>query len=122
VNNPSEAVGHWKAGRLRPLAVVDRARIELPEWREITTMKEATGFDMSYLMLRGIFMPPGVSKEAQQWYVDLFRKVTETPEWKKYIADNALKPAFLAGADYSSWLEDKEGLTKDLMKKGGLLK
>ena len=85
-------------------------------------MKEATGFDMSYLMLRGSFMPPGVSKEAQEWYVDLFRKVTETPEWKKYMTDNALKPAFLAGPDYPKWLEEKEGLTKDLMKKGGLIK
>ncbi len=122
VNNPSEAVGHWKAGRLRPLAVVDRERIPLPEWNKIPTMKEATGFDMGYTMLRGIFMPPGVSKETQEWYVDLFRKVTETPEWKKYLADNALKPAFLAGSDYPKWLEEKETLTKDLMKKGGLVK
>ncbi len=122
VNNPSEAVSHWKAGRLRPLATVDHARIDLPDWREIPIMKEATGFDMSYLMLRGIFMPPGVSKEAQEWYVDLFRKVTETPEWKKYMADNALKPAFMAGPDYPKWLEEKEALTKELMKKGGLIK
>ena len=122
VNNPSEAVGHWKAGRLRPLATVDHARIDLPDWRDIPTTKEATGFDMSYLMLRGIFMPPGVAKEAQDWYVDLFRKVTETPEWKKYMADNALKPALLAGPDYPKWLEEKEVLTKDLMKKGGLIK
>ena len=85
-------------------------------------MKEATGFDMSYLMLRGIFMPPGVSKEAQEWYVDLFRKVTETPEWKKYLSDNALKPAYLTGPEYPKWLEEKETLTKDLMKKGGLVK
>lgn len=122
VNNPSEGVGHWKAGRLRALAVIDRERIPLPEWDKIQTMKDATGFDMSYTMLRGIFMPPGVSKEAQEWYVDLFRKVTETPEWKKYIADNALKPAFLTGPEYPKWLEEKEALTKDLMKKGGLIK
>ncbi len=122
VNNPAEGVGHWKAGRLRPLAVVDHERIPLPEWNTIPTMKEATGFDMGYTMLRGIFMPPGVSKEVQDWYVDLFRKVTETPEWKKYLADNALKPGFLTGPDYPKWLEQKEAVTKDLMKKGGLIK
>ena len=65
VNNPSEAVGHWKAGRLRPLATVDHARIDLPDWRDIPIMKEATGFDMSYLMLRGIFMPPGCRKRRR---------------------------------------------------------
>ncbi len=122
VNNPSECVGHWKAGRVRPLALIDHARIDLPGWRDIPTMKEATDFDMSYLMLRGIFLPPGVPKEALEWYVDLFRKVTETPEWKKYVADNALKPAFLTGPEYVKWLQEKEALTKDLMQKGGLLK
>ena len=122
VNNPAECVGNWKAGRVRPLALVDHTRIDLPDWRDIPTMKEATGFDMSYLMIRGILMPPGIPKEAQEWYVDLFRKVTETPEWKKYVTDNALKPAFLTGAEYLKWLEEKENLTKDLMRKGGLFK
>lgn len=122
VNNPAEGVSHWKAGRLRALAVVDRERINLPDWDKIPTMKEATGFDMSYHMLRGIFMPPGVSKEVQEWYINLFRKVTETPEWKKYVSDSALKSAFLTGSAYVEWLEEKEGLTKDLMKKGGLIK
>ncbi len=109
-------------GRLRALAVVDRERINLPEWDKIPTMKEATGFDMSYHMLRGIFLPPGVSKEVQEWYINLFKKVTETPEWKKYVSDSALKPAFLTGPAYVKWLEEKEELTKDLMKKGGLIK
>ncbi len=122
VNNPAECVGHWRAGRVRPLALVDHARIDLPDWRDIPTMKEAAGFDMSYLMLRGVLMPPGIPKEAQDWYVDLLRKVTETPEWKKYVSDNALKPSFLAGGEYVKWLEGKENVTKDLMKKGGLLK
>jgi tripartite-type tricarboxylate transporter receptor subunit TctC len=122
VNNPAEGVSHWKAGRLRALAVVDRERINLPEWDKIPTMKEATGFDMSYHMLRGIFLPPGVSKEVQEWYINLFRKVTETPEWKKYLSDSALKSAFLTGPAYVKWLEEKEELTKELMKKGGLIK
>src|SRR2546422_877633 len=46
VNNPSECVGHWKAGRVRPLAVLYNSRIDLPDWREIPTMKEATGKDV----------------------------------------------------------------------------
>ncbi|MEK6709147.1 MAG: tripartite tricarboxylate transporter substrate-binding protein [Nitrospinota bacterium] len=122
VNNPSECVGHWKANRVRPLAAIDSARIQLPMWDAIPTMKEATGSDMDYHMLRGIFLPPGVSEEAREWYVSLFRKITETPEWKKYVTDNALKAEFLTGPDFVKWLEAKETLTKDLMKKGGLIK
>jgi putative tricarboxylic transport membrane protein len=121
VNNPSEGVSHWKAGRLRPLAVVDHERINLPDWNTIPTMKEATGFDTSYLMLRGIFAAPGIPKKAQAWYVDLFKKVTETPEFKKYLSDFALKPSFLAGPEFVKWLKETEDLHKDLMRKGGLI-
>jgi putative tricarboxylic transport membrane protein len=122
VNNPAEAVSHWKAGRLRPLATIDHARIALPEWDKIPTLKEATGTDLSYLMLRGFFGAPGITKEQQDFYADVLKKVTETPEWKKYISENGLKAAYLTGPDYAKWVGEQEVIHKDLMAKGGLLK
>lgn len=122
VNNPSEAVSHWKAGRLRALATIDHERINLPDWKDIPTMKESTGVDLSYFMLRGVFAAPDITKDQQDYYIGLFKKVTETSEWKKYMSDMGLKAAFLTGADYVKWLEEKEALTKDLMTKGGLIK
>jgi len=121
VNNPSECVSHWRAGKVRPLAVIDHERIPLPEWDKIPTLKEATGVDISYLMLRGIFAPPKIKKEVQDGYVELFKRVAETQDWKNYVDQYALKPAFLAGPDYVKWLEQKEAATKDLMEKGGML-
>jgi putative tricarboxylic transport membrane protein len=122
VNNPAEAVSHWKAGRLKPLATIDHARIALPEWDKIPTMKETIGVDMSYLMLRGIFAAPGITKEQQDFYVDCLKKVTETPEWKKYVSDMGLMAAFLSGPDYAKWVGEQEVIHKDLMTKGGLIK
>jgi len=122
VNNPAEAVSHWKAKRLRALATIDHERINLPLWKEIPTLKEATGVDVSYLMLRGIFGAPGITKEQQEYYINVMKKVTETPEWKKYISDMGLKGAFLTGSDFVKWLDEKDKATKDLMAKGNLLK
>ena len=121
VNNPIECVGHWKAGRVRPLAVFDTERIPVHEWKDIPTAKDATGADIHYLMLRGIFGAPGMPKDAVDWYIALFKKVTETPEWSKYMDDGALKPAFAAGPEYVTWLEGADKLHRDLMTKGGLL-
>jgi putative tricarboxylic transport membrane protein len=122
VNNPSEALSHWKAGRLRPLATIDHERIDQPIWKPIPTMKEATGKDMSYLMLRGFFAAPGITKEQQEFYSGVFKKVSETPEWKKYTSDMGLKDAYLAGPEYVKWLEEKDKATQDLMRKGALIK
>jgi len=122
VNNPAECVSHWKAGRVRPLAVFDAARIPDPDWKDIATVKEALGTDIQYLMLRGIFGAPDMPKEAVAWYVDFLKKVYETPEFKKYLSDGALKPAFATGGEYVKWVEEAEQMHKDLMAKGGLLK
>jgi len=122
VNNPIECVSHWKAGRVRPLAVFDTTRLSVGEWKDIPTVKEALGVDVNYLMLRGIFGAPNMPKDAVDWYVSFLKKISETPEWKKYMEDGALKPAFASGAEYVKWVEENEQLHKDLMAKGGLLK
>jgi len=122
VNNPIECASHWKAGRVRPLAVFDTARIPVAEWKDIPTVKDALGVDIHYLMLRGIFGAPDMPKDAAEWYQGFLKKVSETPEWKKYLEEGALKPAFATGAEYTKWLGEAEELHRDLMAKGGLLK
>jgi tripartite-type tricarboxylate transporter receptor subunit TctC len=122
VNNPNEAVGHWKAGRVRPLGIFDTERLDLPAWKTVPTIKEALGQDIHYLMLRGIFAAPGIPKDAQEWYIDLLKKVSDTPEWRKFTDDGGLKRAFLTGSYYTQWLGQTENLQKDLMTKGGLIK
>jgi tripartite-type tricarboxylate transporter receptor subunit TctC len=122
VNNPAECVSHWKAGRVRPLGVFDTARISAPDWKAIPTVKEALGADIHYLMLRGIFGAPGIPQDAVQWYTDFLKKVYETADFKKYLSDGALKPAFATGSEYVKWVEENEKLHRELMTKGGLLK
>ena len=122
VNNPAECVSHWKSGTVRPLAVFDTARIPVADWKAIPTAKEALGADIHYLMLRGIFGAPDMPKEAVEWYVGFLKKVYDTPDFQKYMEDNALKPAFASGTEYVKWVEENEQLHRDLMAKGGLLK
>jgi putative tricarboxylic transport membrane protein len=122
VNNPAECVSHWKAGRVRPLAVFDSARIPVDSWKDIPTVKEALGADIQYLMLRGIFGPPDMPKDAVEWYQAFLKKVIDTPDWKKYLEEGALKPAWATGAEYTKWVEENDKLHQDLMAKGGLLK
>jgi putative tricarboxylic transport membrane protein len=122
VNNPIECVSHWKAGRVRPLAVFDSARIAVPEWKDIPTIKQALNVDITYLMLRGIFGPPAMPKEAVEWYQGFLKKVMDTPEFQAYLNDGALKSAWLTGPELTAWMEKEDQVHRDLMAKGGLLK
>jgi len=127
VNNPIEAVAQWRAGALRPLCVFDSKPLPGKDkiagdmsWSDIPTCK-SQGLDIEYLMLRGIFMPAGVPKEAVDFYVDLLKKVRATPEWAQLMNDGAFNQTFIAGADYAKWVATEEQRHRDLMKEAGFL-
>ena len=127
VNNPIEAVAQWRAGKLRALCVFDGQRMpyknkvtDAQSWYDIPTCKE-TGIPMEYLMLRGIFMPAGVSQDVVSFYVELFKKVRGTAEWQKFMEDGAFNQTFMAGREYADWVAKAESLHRNLMKEAGFL-
>ena len=127
VNNPIEAVAQWRAGKLRPLCVFDDTRMpyknkvtDTMSWSDIPTCKES-GVPTDYVMLRGIFMPAGANKEQVDYYVDVFKKVRETPEWRKFMEDGAFNQTFMSGPEYTTWIEKTEGMHRELMREAGFL-
>ena len=127
VNNPIEAVAQWRAGSLRALCVFDDERMpykakvtDTQSWNDIPTCKEA-GVPTDYVMLRGIFMAPGVAPDQLAFYVDLMKKVHDTPDWKEYMEKGAFNQTFMVGADFAKWLTAAEGNHRTLMTEAGFL-
>jgi tripartite-type tricarboxylate transporter receptor subunit TctC len=127
VNNPIEAVAQWRAGSLRALCVFDDERMpyktkvtDTQSWYDIPTCKEA-GVPTDYVMLRGIFMAPGVAPDQLAFFVDLMKKVHETPDWKEYMEKGAFNQTFMVGADFTKWLTAAENTHRTLMTEAGFL-
>jgi len=127
VNNPIEAVAQWRAGKLRPLCLFDDQRLsykakvtDTMSWADIPTCKES-GVPTDYVMLRGIFMAPGVTADQTAFYVDLLKKVRETPDWKEFMEKGAFNTTSLTGAEFRAWLEKAEAMHKQLMTEAGFL-
>lgn len=127
VNNPAEAVAQWRAGKLRALCVFDAKRMPYKEkitdsqsWGDIPTCKEA-GVPTEYTMLRGIFMPAGVSKDQLAFYQGLLKKVRETPEWKDYMEKGAFNQTSMEGDQFFQWLGSAEQRHRELMKEAGFI-
>ncbi len=127
VNNPIEAESHWRSGKLRPLCVFDKVKMPYPEkltatqsWADVPTCPSA-GIPVEYLMLRGIFMAPGVTPDQQKYFVDLFARVRALPEWKDFMAKGAFNQTSLSGQAYFDWLAANEQMHRSLMKEAGFL-
>jgi tripartite-type tricarboxylate transporter receptor subunit TctC len=89
-------------------------------WNDIPTCTSA-GMPLEYLMLRGIFMPPGVSDDQVKYYLELFKKVRALPEWKDFMEKGAFKQTALTGKEYFDWLGKNEQLHRELMKEAGFI-
>jgi putative tricarboxylic transport membrane protein len=127
VNNPIEAVAQWKGDAVRPLCVFDGKQLPYTDavapgksWGSIATCK-SQGLDVEYLMLRGIFTSPGATKDQVDYYVDLLKKVRETPEWAALMKEGAFNQTFMVGADYAKWVENEAKRHETLMKDAGFL-
>lgn len=127
VNNPIEAESHWRAGKLRALCVMDKDKLPYKDkvtatqaWGDLPTCASA-GIPVEYVMLRGIFMPPGVTPDQTKYYLDLFAKVRATPEWKDFMNKGAFRQTALSGQEFFDWLGKNEQMHRTLMKEAGFI-
>jgi len=127
VNNPIEAVAQWRGGQLKPLCVFDSTNLPVKDkiagevsWADIPTCK-SQGLDIEYLMLRGVFTTPGATPDQVAFYVDLLKKVRETPEWKALMHDGAFNQTFMTGDEFAKWVAKEELRHRELMKEAGFL-
>lgn len=106
VNNPSEQNDFHPKGLTKPIAAFTPQRLQMH--LRIPTFRE-TGMDFSYFMQRSVVGAPGISQEAQIYYVDLFKRVFNTPEWQAYRKKNSLSGDFVSGPELMQyWLDQRE--------------
>ncbi len=132
VNNPLEAVDHWRSGRLRPLCVFSTERMpqkkkvvpgsanEAQSWSDIPTCRES-GLDVTYRMPRGVFLPGDASPRAVAYYVDLLRRVRALPEWTELVENGGFQDSFMSGEEYAAWLQAADCEHRALIQQAGFL-
>jgi len=118
VNNPSEQLGFFQAGKTVPIGAFTPKR--LPLFKNAPTFKEM-GKDFVYFMQRTVVGAPGMSKGAASYYQGLFKKIFNSKEWQGYMKKKSLQGDFLTGdALMSYWLREKAVQKAILMKMGAL--
>jgi tripartite-type tricarboxylate transporter receptor subunit TctC len=101
VNNPAEQSEFMRAGDTKPIIQFTAERMEA--YPDVPTAKEL-GHDIEYYMQRSINGPPGMSAEAQEWYINLFKTLYESEEWQKFcVEDGLFCDEWVAGADLAQF-------------------
>src|SRR5262245_2178810 len=118
VIEPAEAGEHIRAGNMRVLAQVSETR--LPGFPDVPTLKEA-GFDVPAVpQVRGVVAPPGIPAENVAYWEDIFKKLSQTASWKKYLADNQFEDGYQNAADLTKFYDEFTGTMRGILKEAGV--
>jgi putative tricarboxylic transport membrane protein len=118
VIEPNEAGEHIRAGNMRLLAqVADRRLAAFPN---VPTLKEA-GFDVPAVpQVRGVVAPPGIPAANVAYWEDVFRRLTRTASWKKYLEDNQFEDGYQNAAELAKFYDDFTGTMRGILQEAGV--
>lgn len=119
VNNPSEQLGFYEAGITKALAAFTPER--LPLFPNAPTFKEL-GKDFVYFMQRTVVGAPGMSKEAQAYYTDLFTRVFNSAKWQEYRTKKSLQGDLLTGNALMSYWKIERDIHEVMLRDMGAIK
>lgn len=85
-------LSYLQAGRVRVLAIAAEHRLggafaQAPTWKE-------QGIDYVSDSFQGVMTVPGASEAQKAYWVDALRKVSQSKEWKDFVALNQWEPWF----------------------------
>ncbi len=118
VIEPAEAGEHIRAGNMRVLAQVTDSR--LSAFPNVPTLKEA-GFNVTPVpQVRGVVAPPGIPRENVAYWEGVFKKLTQTESWKKFLADNQFEDGYQNATELTKFYDEFTGQMKGILQEAGV--
>lgn len=115
VNNPSEGIGLFQQGKIKPLCAFTKESPKTPAAFANLPTCDSQGLNIDdYYNVRAVLAPPGLSAAQQKFWVDVFQKVFNSAKWQKFMSDNALTPDFRTGVDFRQLIEHYQQLHQDI--------
>lgn len=128
VNNPSENVSHWRAGKVRPLCVFTRERLKIEGkvhgdqgFADVPTCRESGIAIDSFNMPRTVWAAGGLAPEQVRYYEQVLAKVSQTPEFKEWLARGLQTEIFVTGQALKDYIAADGAKNKEQFAKDGWL-
>ncbi|ORM54879.1 tricarboxylic transporter [Pantoea conspicua] len=116
----SEMVPHLQSGKMRVLAVMSEQRLP-GQLAQVPTAKEQ-GFNIVWPVIRGYYLGPKVSDADYQWWEQAFKKMVDTPEFKKQRDMRGLFEFNMFGQELDSYVKKQVADYREQAKSFGLAK
>lgn len=116
----SEVVGRLDSGRIRVLAVLSDKRLP-SRYSNIPTAMEQ-GFDVVWPVWRGFYLPPELSNDAYQWWINTLYRLEVTEAFTREREQLQLFPLVLIGDPFEQYVKENVRDLRAIARKFGLIR
>lgn len=110
--NPAQADPYVKSGDFRVVAT----NMPVPLYPKAPTL-QSLGYKFPPLrQYRGFWAPPGISKEAQAYWIAEMKKVAANKDFKNYVSKHDMLNLFIAGDDMEKLIKEEQVTYTKLFK------
>ena len=115
----SEMAGQLEAGAVRVIAVLSPERLG-GDLAHLPTAREA-GYDVEWITWRGFYAPGEIADSTYQRWVDVLTRLESSPEWDEVRAANRLQPFFVAGEEFTRFVNGQIAEFRSISREIGLI-
>jgi putative tricarboxylic transport membrane protein len=117
------AAPHWRAGKLRVIAVGAPERLggefaSIPTWRE----QKIDGVNGVVANPRILVAPPGLTSEQMAYWDDLLERLVKSPEWLQRVEKHQWVNHYIPRREISRYLAEEEKVQREILTELGLAK
>ena len=113
-----EAKDYVRAGSLRMLAQIAERR--MAAYPDVPTLREA-GYNIPIVRsMRGVIAPPGIPREAVEYWEKVFERMVKTDTWRRYLEENQVEDGFQKGAPLARSAEEFIAQRREIFKEAGI--
>lgn len=109
-------VGEWlpqiEAGELRVLAVSSAEPLDIIDAPTLTEQ----GVDVELANWRGLVAPPDISDEARQGMIAMVEAMRDSEEWQATLERYGWEDFFLAGDEFTTFLEEEQETVTEVLQ------
>jgi putative tricarboxylic transport membrane protein len=109
---------YLRNGSMRLLAQVTERR--MPAYAGVPTAREA-GHNIPVVgSMRGVAAPPGIPREAAEYWENVFERLVKSDVWRKYLEENQVENGFQKGAALARSAEEFITQRREIFKEAGI--
>ena len=113
----SEFAEYIAAGKMRAVGVTSSARLK---GVNVPTLKEQ-GINVDIGNWRGVYGAPGITAEQRKALIDALSKTFKHKAWQDAMEKNGWTPAWLAGDEFSNFVDSEFASLRATMAKSGMI-